>query len=80
MTSSTEQTETLVNSTPMDTSAEISTVNTEEKPIDGVDETASTEENKTGKRKRATKKPIETEEAANSISNSRPRRTLTKRQ
>lgn len=48
---------------------------TEETPVNGAEESST--KNKTGKRKRASKNPVETEET--NISNARPRRTLPKR-
>lgn len=48
---------------------------TEETPMNGVEE--ATTDSKASKRKRPSKKPVETEET--SISNGRPRRTLPKR-
>lgn len=93
MTSSTEQTETIVNPTPMDTSTETPVAKSDEKPIEKTSDQEQKEEkqdeqqdheqaaieNKAGKRKRPTKQPVEGEENNTSVSSGRPRRTLTKR-
>jgi hypothetical protein len=60
----------------MDTSnTDVEPTTTEETPVNGMEESST--ETKGGKRKRSTKKQIETDEA--NISNGRPRRTLPKR-
>jgi hypothetical protein len=60
----------------MDTSsADAEPMNTDEAPVNDVEEAVA--ETKASKRKRSTKKPVETDES--SVSNSRPRRTLPKR-
>ncbi|CAF0924621.1 unnamed protein product [Adineta steineri] len=61
----------------MDTSTtDIEVINAEETPVNGAEDSSA--ETKPGKRKRSTKKPVETEET--NISNGRPRRTLPKRE
>jgi hypothetical protein len=77
MTSSTEPSETIQNTSTVDTPADVVETDTAEKPVNGVDEEAS--ENKAGKRKRSTKKGIEIDETSNNISNGRPKRALPKR-
>jgi len=79
MTSSTEQTETTVEPTAMDTSAEIAApaVETDEKPVNGNEEEQIETENKGGKRRRSTKKVVET--TGETIANGRPKRNLSKR-
>jgi hypothetical protein len=60
----------------MDTSTtDAEPINTEETSVNGIEEPST--ETKTGKRKRSTKKQVETDETT--ISNGRPRRTLPKR-
>jgi hypothetical protein len=60
----------------MDTSAtDVEAAATEETPVNDVEEASM--ETKGGKRKRSTKKPVESDET--NISNARPRRTLPKR-
>lgn len=78
MTTSTEQTETVTdNSSAMDTSADIAATENEGKPVNGgADEEHTDTENKVSKRKRPSKKVVETTE---SISTSRPKRNLSKR-
>jgi hypothetical protein len=76
MTSSTEQSETVANTAAMDTSGDVVTTNTEEKPINGTDEEQTAGDNKAGKRKRSLKKVAEN---TDNITNGRPRRTLPKR-
>jgi hypothetical protein len=76
MTSSTEQSETVAQTSTMDTSADVVTANAEEKPVNGTDEEQTASDNKVGKRKRSTKKVVEN---TDNISNGRPRRTLSKR-
>ncbi|UJR37681.1 hypothetical protein I4U23_030376 [Adineta vaga] len=78
MTSSTEQTESVANTSTVETAADNITENTEVKPVNGADEEAMiTTENSTGKRKRSIKKVVEN---TDSISNGRPKRTLSKRE
>lgn len=60
----------------MDTSTtDVEAAPTEETPGNGMEETST--DTKASKRKRPSKKPVETEET--NISNGRPRRTLPKR-
>jgi hypothetical protein len=60
----------------MDTSTtDVELINPDETPVNGLDEPST--ETKAGKRKRSTKKGVETDET--NISNGRPRRTLPKR-
>jgi hypothetical protein len=73
MTSSTEQTETVANTSTMDTSEDFVIIDTEEKSVNGVDEAI---ENKVGKRKRSTKKAVE---SIDNLPNGRPKRNLSKR-
>jgi hypothetical protein len=79
MTSSTEPSETIQNTSTVDTPTDVVETDTAEKPVNGVDEEASASENKAGKRKRSTKKGIEIDETSNNISNGRPKRALPKR-
>ena len=81
MTSSTKQAETIAPETSaMDTSADVVPATTiEEKPVNGAEEEVSEADNKVGKRKRATKKPTETEATNVSVTNERPKRNLSKR-
>lgn len=77
MTSSTEQTETATNvPSAMDTSTDAVATEVEEKPVNGTDEDGNDTENKASKRKRSTKKVVESTE---SISTTRPKRNLSKR-
>jgi hypothetical protein len=71
MISSTEQTETVANTSIMDTSTDI-----EGQPVNGIDEESTGTDNKASKRKRSTKKAIE---PIDNISNGRPKRNLSKR-
>jgi hypothetical protein len=73
MTSSTEQTETVANTSITDTSGDFVIIDTEEKSVNGVDEAI---ENKAGKRKRSTKKAVE---SIDNLPNGRPKRNLSKR-
>lgn len=79
MTSSTEQTETATESTAMDTSVDVAapSVQTDDKPVSSNGEEQTDTENKVGKRKRSTKKVVETGET---IANGRPKRNLSKRE
>jgi hypothetical protein len=77
MTSATEQAETVANTSAMETSADVVPVDVEEKSVNGVDEESSAIENTAGKRKRSTKKAVETIE---NPSNGRPKRNLSKRE
>jgi hypothetical protein len=72
MTSSTELTEGVANTSAMDTSADIVTTDIEEKQINGADEDPTT----AGKRKRSTKKAVE---QIDNVPNGRPKRNLSKR-
>jgi hypothetical protein len=76
MTSSTEQSESVANASSVDTSANVVTSNPEQKPVNGVDEEDTTTENNTGKRKRSTKKVVE---STDNQFNGRPKRSLSKR-
>ncbi len=76
MTSSTEPTETVTKTSAMNTSADVVSAEAEEKPMNGIDEDPTETENKVGKRKRSTKKVVESVE---NISNGRPKRNLSKR-
>ncbi|CAF3531894.1 unnamed protein product [Rotaria sp. Silwood1] len=76
MTSSTQHSETVANTSVGDASADVYMTNSEENQINGIDEESTTNENKTGKRKRSTKKSLEPTE---NIPNGRPKRTLSKR-
>ena len=64
----------------MDTSVDVPPAEPEPEPANGLDDSAAepTNDTKAGKRKRPTKKPVETDET--SISNSRPKRTMSKRE
>jgi hypothetical protein len=77
MTSSTETTEGVANTSAMDTSADNVTTDIEEKQVNGADEDLTAAENKAGKRKRSTKKAVE---QIDNVSNGRPKRNLSKRQ
>lgn len=72
---STEQT--VMNTSTMDTSNDIIPIEIEEKPVNGTDEDTTETDNKASKRKRSTKKVVESNE---NISNGRPKRNLSKRE
>ena len=76
MTSSTEQTETVANPSAIDTSTDVVPANPEQKPVNGNDEEPTAAESNATKRKRSTKKAVET---TDSVPNERPKRTFSKR-
>jgi hypothetical protein len=76
MTSLTEQTEPVTNTSAMDTANDIIPGEFDEKPVNGTDEEPTETESKASKRKRSTKKVAESVE---NISNGRPKRNLSKR-
>lgn len=69
--------EAINNTSAFDTSTDVPMSNSDEKQINGVDEESTGAENKTGKRKRSTKKSVEQTE---NYPNERPKRTLSKRE
>lgn len=76
MTTSTPQSENATNTSVVEASNDVQMADTEEKSVNGMDEESATNDNKTGKRKRSTKKTVEVTE---NISNARPKRSLQKR-
>jgi hypothetical protein len=77
--SATEPTETIADTSAMDTSNDIVTAPVDDKTVNGVDESNALGDSKTSKRKRPSKKATETEDISSSLSNGRPKRTLSKR-
>jgi hypothetical protein len=76
MSAATSTEQTVMNTSTMDTSNDIIPIEIEEKPVNGTDEDTTETDNKASKRKRSTKKVVESNE---NISNGRPKRNLSKR-
>jgi hypothetical protein len=77
MSAATSTEQTVMNTSTMDTSNDIIPIEIEEKPVNGTDEDTTETDNKASKRKRSTKKVVESNE---NISNGRPKRNLSKRE